>query len=165
MVTEEDVKELIKEHVDSCKIDIHLQIQKISDELAEQKKIRKQMEETLEETLEQAKRNHKAFSEHDKDEMEKYDKVLDSIQELTDTMKKLMDETDANSMYVTEKQHQEEIDKRVAEALVDERKPNKEIWHKVKMTAFTVVTVGALGALGAAGYFILELYVRMGLDK
>lgn len=164
-MNQKEIESMVEKKVESFGNDIRSKIKEIQTELEEQKKIRKEMESTLKETLEQSKKNHEAFYEHDKDEMKKYDEVIKSINNLTETMQKLIDETSENTNYVTKKQQNEEIEKRVKEALDKEHEPRDEVWHKIKMTAVSVITLGIISVLGAGAYFVFELYVTLGLNN
>ena len=98
---------------------------------------------------------HKRFDKHDEQEMMKYDKINDSILLMNNTVGSLIEkidkiasDTDANSEYISK--HEAEIEKEeyAKKKLEEADAPRKEVWHKVKMTAVSVITLAILGVLG-----------------
>ena len=147
--------------MDACRLEVFAEISAIHTQITEQNTLRLRMDKKLDEIAEQTRNNSKEFKLHDKEEMEKYDKIVEAIKDLTDTMKQLIVDTQANTGFIQSEQQNRDIEERVAERMLEIEKPNREAWHKIKMTALATITVAVLGGIGAALKFGIELYAML----
>ena len=105
------------------------------------------------------------FAAHDEKEMNTYKEILTSVKSLADTMEDVIQETRDNSNYISKKAHEDNIQDEVDKRLKKINKPKEDRWEKIRMTAISVFTIGAIGALGTGVWFIINLYIAMGMGK
>ena len=92
--------------------------------------------------------------EHTKDEME----TIKKIHTVLDTLVK---QTAENTGFISSTIQNEELERRVAEKMNNINKPRQEMWHKVKMTALTVVTGFVVTAVGSGIWVIVKMWMMM----
>lgn len=127
----------------------------------EQTVVRQKMNTKLDKLKEHSIKTRENFDKHTAEEMVKYQETIDAIEELTKTMKQLIEDTTTNSDFVTQVQKEKEI--KDAIKAHDEVKdlPMKEIKHKVFMVAVTIITGAVVTGIGSALWFGLEMYFVM----
>jgi DNA repair exonuclease SbcCD ATPase subunit len=97
------------------------------------------------------------FSHHDNREMQKYDEIIESLNELTQALTSVKRDTDGNTNLLAQKRIEEEKQRAIKEALDERDKPMKDIKHKAFMTATTLVTVAVLGGMFELIMFVVNL--------
>jgi len=146
----------IEHNMNKCKIDVFDEIKAIHKKLEEQDFIRKDMAEKL------TKIDNKLI-DHTDEEMLKYDEILVSIDLLTKTMNRLLEETSINTNFVSEQQKKEAIEAAITQHDIEKDKPMKDLKNKVMMTAVGIITAVAVSGLLGALWAGFKLYVAMGL--
>jgi hypothetical protein len=145
-----EIIDIVTEHVESCQIKMEHRIDGIVRSMHEDSITRNTMNTKLDTIAKQAQDNHKAFSDHDKREMEKYDEVISSVvavvgsvNELTKTVKALMKETAENTGYV----QSETYNRRIEDAVKIARKKDREksLWRYIDKALPSIITVSILG--------------------
>ena len=98
---------------------------------------------------------------HGKEEMERIAEnkaILTSLSKSVSTIEK---QTKENTDFKNSEIHNREIEARVAEHIHELEKPRKDLIHKVKMTAISVITVATLGAIYKGIMLLVDLSSKM----
>lgn len=157
----EEVVKIVADYVADCQIEMYSKIAALVTSIEDQNALRQLMNEKLDKIDQQSQDNHQAFQDHDGDEMEKYDQVIASINDLTTTMKALMEETAGNSRYVQSETYNHKFQKAVADGIaaeklkeadiqaqIDAQKiPWKTYFNKAILTTISFSIIGLLGML------------------
>jgi DNA repair exonuclease SbcCD ATPase subunit len=97
------------------------------------------------------------FNAHDRVEMEKYDKIIEALHELTEQLKKTAKETDLNTLAIEKRKHEEEIDKAVQEALEADHANYKAYKKNAINAVIGIVTTGMIVGIWKLTVFISNL--------
>ena len=157
----EDIVERILE----CKLEVWKEIKAIKNELDDGEIRMSNIEATLEkhetqrnanavelkfafnEIKEELKQYRRDFKDHDRVEMEKYEVILDAIEDLRTTVKATKDETDLNTIVLHEQQKQDAIAQEVKKIIDTRDKPYHDVKKKVIMTMAVIVTGAVMTGL------------------
>ena len=102
------------------------------------------------------------FKSHDEKEMEKYQQHTDAINNLTNTLKSINEETIRHSSFIQSEEYNRNLEALVQKRLDDENKPRKEILNKVYMTAIATITVAILTSVYYGIKFVYDLSIQLG---
>lgn len=95
---------------------------------------------------------HKSFDRHTEEEMKKYDKIVESLDKLTEATKD-------NSAYI----NKHELEEEKAKAIEEYKKGS--VWYRIKdkvvLVAVSTITVATLGFLWKVFIVVLDLYNKM----
>ena len=164
--------EEVAEQMMKCKLDVYQQIHDINDRLADGtvrmddiedilNKHEKQRQSNYDETRDalnmikgelQSYRND--FNQHDKHFHGKMEEVALILREITEKLNKTKEETDANTIALTERHKQEEIDKAVKEALDNDHAPYQEYKKQAILAVIGIISAGVI-----AGTWKLVMFV------
>lgn len=147
----------LEHDISRCQNDMNMKITHINNKLEEQTSLRALMNDKLDSIASQTRKNFDMLHVHTSEEMEKYERIIENIDALTKMMVTIGSQTKENTKFKESELHKREVEKRVQAELEVLEAPRKELWHKVKMTAVSVITVAALGASWTAVEFVIEL--------
>jgi len=99
---------------------------------------------------------------HDSKEMEKYDKIIDALEELTNTIGKVQVETDDNSKALMQKRIEEEKQRAIQDALDERDAPYKEYKKKAILTVIGIVTTAIVYGGWKLTMFVANLHKLIG---
>ena len=97
------------------------------------------------------------FNNHDRVEMDKYDKIIEAINNLTEQLRKTAEDTDANTVIIHDRLKQEEIDRAIAEALDKDHAPYKEYKKQAVLAVIGIVSTGVIVGLYKLTVFISDI--------
>jgi len=98
-----------------------------------------------------------SFSIHDKEEIARYDKIIQQLDTLTSGLVATKAETDENSNLLKTQRVQAQIEHEVAQRLEEEHKPYKEIKMKVIYTVATIVTTAVIAGMWELIMFVAQM--------
>ena len=156
---EEQMSRIVAMEIDiaKCQTDMHLKITNINKKLEEQDKLRNHMNDKLDAIANQSRQNYAKFDLHTKEEMDKYEQIKLAIEKMTATIERIGHQTKENKAFRDSEIHNRELEARVAKELHDLEAPKRELIHKVKMTAASVITVATLAVAWEVAIFVIDL--------
>ena len=151
-VVERDEFDALVTEMSKCKSGVHSKIAKIEDGQAILEAGQKKLE-AGHKKLEEAIHGQSIERKEANDEM----KLM--IESLHGTLSTLVTQTADNTKFISSTKADAEVERRVKAELELVNKPRAEIWHKVKMTAVTVVTGVVVTATASGIWLIVEMYL------
>lgn len=103
------------------------------------------------------------FNNHDSNEMEKYDKIIDALTDLTNTLKAVQNETGLNSHTLRQKKIEEDTQRAVQDALDKQKAPFQEYKKKAILTVISILVAGTVYGGWKLTLFVANLDRIMGL--
>lgn len=97
------------------------------------------------------------FNNHDRVEMEKYDKIIDALNNLTAQLKKTAEDTDANTQMLDIQKKQDEINQAVQEALDKDHAPYREYKKQAILAVIGIVSTGIVVGLYKLTVFVSDI--------
>ncbi|MDB4681395.1 hypothetical protein OAE88_00645 [bacterium] len=151
----------LEAEMNQCKIGVYASIDDINTKLNSQDTLRNQMNDKLDDIWKQALANHGEFHRHAEEEMLKYDEMINSVKRLTETMEKIISDTKTNSGDIQSIIFNDEMDKRVAEQILQEKEPRRKELHELKMAALKAAISVIVVSFGGAVWFAIKAYAKL----
>lgn len=165
----------ILEHQDkigTCQMSVHNRLEEHTTQLS---LIDSRFDAQTRERIEQNNKVMKAIDKlqnwadkHGADELKRDTKFQETLSDLVSKVDEISVKTKDNTGYIQSRRHNEELENRVAEKMLEEHKkeslrlaPAKARKEKIIMTAIGVVTTGLTGGIMGIGYMVLKNYMLM----
>ena len=142
----------LDEKVEECRAKVFKEISDIYLKLQAQDEVRQKMHDKLDRISAQSLANYEEFKTHDDKEMEKYDNIIQAIQDLTEATK-------ANTSFIQSEQYNKAVDEKLAEKLAEREAPSKEAWRKVRMTIIVLGTGAMFSFVVGALKFGFDMWI------